>query len=581
MLRRALHVLDQRLHVRETAPLDMNMARVSAGAVAIVGLFMTTVAVRMFGPTIHPDEFGFLINGQVLIGREEAPIPTGSFYPAGYGLVTGIAHLVTGSMEGAYRFSLLANVVLAAATAVMAQRLARKGFGCSVPVSLVAGALVFAVPGTILAAMFSWAETAARLMFLVFCGLLLRAARSKSIGDVTTLGLFVGLMPALHGRFTLLVPVVIALVALWVVQKSVTKGMFATHLIAAVSGYAVSYGMNTFIKRAVYTTSYDQENRLLERLVDVTLWPALLRTMTGQTWYLLATTFGLFGVAVVFVVVRALSSVRSDGGLRDPEATAMLAMLVGTMAVVFTGGLQLLYGDRGDHLIYGRYVEMMVPAFLVLSCVAFERSFRTAHRALLGAGIAVLGIAAVYVAVDGGDGVKYGHFKGNVVFPNIIGTDVAQYIVPVGLVPFALLFGAVIAVLWLCFRWIGAWALVVAVVLFGAGSMYSGDQSLLPRTELLEVTGTSVDYVLASGGDTFGFDKGVRNDRAYYYMRYLLHPLHVEMMDLSAPGSVIRPEIRCAFGWADRPPVDGQWRIVAEETPLGRVLWQRVEVASC
>ncbi len=69
-------------------------------AAACVLGFIVTIAVRMAGPTVHPDEWGSLINGQVLIGHSEAPIPTGSFYPAGYGLVTGLGALITGSMSG-------------------------------------------------------------------------------------------------------------------------------------------------------------------------------------------------------------------------------------------------------------------------------------------------------------------------------------------------------------------------------------------------------------------------------------------------------------------------------------------------
>ncbi|MEY2711229.1 MAG: hypothetical protein RL487_1012, partial [Actinomycetota bacterium] len=38
---------------------------------------------------MHPDEWGFLLNGRVIMGHSEAQIPTGSFYPAGFGLVTG------------------------------------------------------------------------------------------------------------------------------------------------------------------------------------------------------------------------------------------------------------------------------------------------------------------------------------------------------------------------------------------------------------------------------------------------------------------------------------------------------------
>ncbi|MFY8239136.1 MAG: hypothetical protein ACOVK5_07840, partial [Ilumatobacteraceae bacterium] len=84
---------------------------------AICGAFMLSIALRMAGPTVHPDEFGFLSNGQALIGHVEAPIPTGSFYPAGYGLVTGLGALISGSISGAYRFALLTNIVLALCTA--------------------------------------------------------------------------------------------------------------------------------------------------------------------------------------------------------------------------------------------------------------------------------------------------------------------------------------------------------------------------------------------------------------------------------------------------------------------------------
>ncbi|MEY4015770.1 MAG: hypothetical protein RIS46_766, partial [Actinomycetota bacterium] len=120
---------------------------------------MASVALRQSGPTVHPDEWGFLSNGQVLIGHTEAPIPTGSFYPAGYGLITGLGALLTGSLHGAYRFALLVNVVLAIATAWFAGRLAVRGFGASKLMGRVVSGLVFMLPGTIVTAMFAWPET--------------------------------------------------------------------------------------------------------------------------------------------------------------------------------------------------------------------------------------------------------------------------------------------------------------------------------------------------------------------------------------------------------------------------------------
>ncbi len=581
MIYRLLCSLDQRLHTRASWDTTQWAARICVGGAVVVGVFMTSIALRMYGPTVHPDEFGFLINGQVLIGRDETPIPTGSFYPAGYGLLTGLGHLITGSMSGAYTFSLLTNVILACATAWFAARLAVNGFGASRNLGMIAGALVFVVPGTIVSAMFSWAETAARLAFLVFVAIVLRAAQTFSRRDVVGLGLFVGLMPALHGRFTLLIPVVGIVVLWWWVRKKTAFTVAVLAVVSMVVGYGLSYGLNTFIKTAVYTTSYDQENRLLRRLMDPSVWPALVRTMVGQTWYLIATSLGLFGVAVFFIVSRTISVMRHKRELHDPETTALFVMLMGTIAVIFTGGLQLLYGDRGDHLIYGRYVEMMVPAFLVVACVAFERATRSAHRALLITGFLILIVAAIYVVVDQGDGVKGGYYRNLLVFPNIVGTDIARYFVTPGLVTFALFFFAGTAALWLLLRQKGVAALVAMVLIIGAGSMYSGQRSILSRTTVLEKSGITSGFATTGNVEVIGFDKGVRNDRAYYYMRYLLHPVNLLMLDISSPEGGVPDNLECLYGWAVRPPVEGDWLVVAEETALGRVLWQRVGATSC
>lgn len=573
--------VDNRLHNRANLAVTRLAAIFGVGGATIVGMFMASVAVRLYGPTVHPDEFGFLINGQILVGRNEAPIPTGSFYPAGYGLITGLGHLVTGSMSGAYKFALLTNVVLACATAWFAFRLAVKGFGSSRNLGMIAGAIVFVVPGTIVSAMFSWAETAARLVFLGFVAVVLKAAQTMSQRDIITMSFFVGLMPALHGRFTLLIPVVAMTVLWWLFDKKISKWKCGSSFLTMMTAYIISYGLNTFVKSSVYPTSYDQENRLLARLVDLSVWPALVRTMIGQTWYLIATTLGLFGVAVFFIISSVIAVFKHKKYRNDPEVTALMVMLLGTMAVIFTGGLQLLYGDRGDHLIYGRYVEMMVPAFLVVACVAFERSTEFAHRSLLATGVSTVVIALIYVLVDGRDGLKDAFFVDRIVFPNIIGTDLARYVVTPGLISFSLLFFVGTALLWLLLRQFGAVALVCFVCVIGAGSMYSGQQSILSRTEMLENSGSTVEFATTGNVFEIGFDKGVRNDRAYYYMRYLLHPVSVRMLDIPVSQGSIPREMRCLYGWADRPPVEEGWQVVAEESALSRVLWQRIGTTSC
>lgn len=542
---------------------------------------MVSVALRQAGPTVHPDEWGFLSNGQVLIGHTEAPIPTGSFYPAGYGLITGLGALLTGSLPGAYRFALLANVVLAILTGWCAGRLAVQSFGASKLMGRIVSSLVFVLPGTIVTAMFAWPETASRLAFLVFISLVITVAKNRSTMQVLGLGLFTGLMPALHGRFTLLIPVIGLVFLWWGIQRLISRRVAVFALFVTAIGYECSRLLNQFVKRSLYGTSYDQETRLLRRLFDPTVWPALLRTMAGQTWYLTATSCGLVGVGIAFAMWR----IRSDGGVRtvpaDPQRLGLLVLVASSLLVIFTGGLQLLYGNRGDHLIYGRYVEILVPALLVVACVGLEKSFVLAQRAWLLTGIFVGALSLIYVLVDGGDGVKGGYSRNDIVFPNIVGTDVVRYLVSPGLVNFGAVFVLATLVLWTVSRRHGTWSVVVLTVALAAGSMYSGSRSILSRTDDLVAVSQTLAKVKDSGTQLVGFDMGVRNDRSYYYLRYKLHPIKIVRFDISGPDAVIPAEYSCVYGMPNKPPTDGQWVIVADEVVLQRVLFQRVGTAQC
>ena len=577
----ALKQLDQRLHVIRNGEPSSLQTRIVLIAAVVCGIFMTSVAMRQAGPTVHPDEWGFLSNGQVLIGHTEAPIPTGSFYPAGYGLVTGLGALVTGSLPGSYRFALLANVVLAVLTAWFAGRLAVRGFGATKLMGRLVSALVFVLPGTIVTAMFAWPETASRLAFLVFISLVMTVAKNRTSIQVLGLGLFTGLMPALHGRFTLLIPVVGAVFLWWGIQRLISRRTALLAIFVTAVGYEGSRLLNQFVKRSLYEESYDQETRLLSRLVDPNLWPALLRTMVGQTWYLTATSCGLLGVGIAFAIRR----IRSEGGARtvssDPQRLGLLVLIVSSMLVVFTGGLQLLHGNRGDHLIYGRYVEILVPALLVVACVGIEKASVLAQRAWLLTGLYGWAVSLLYVLVDGGDGVKGGYLRNNIVFPNIVGTDIVRYLVSPSLINFGAVFVLAAVVLWTVLRRHGTWSVVVLTVALAVGSMYSGSRSILTRTDDLQAVRPSLVVVQESGTQLVGFDMGVRNDRSYYYLRYKLHPIKIVRFDISGPDAVIPGEYSCVYGTTKSPPSDGEWTIVADEAVLERVLFQRVGTTHC
>ncbi len=555
-------------------------ALISVVAAVAVGVFMLTIAWRMKGPTVHPDEFGFLLNGQIFLGHHEAVVPTGSFYPVGYGVVTAIGSAVLGGISGGYRFALFFNSACAVAVAGAVYVLARRVFQLPTYVAVIGACLVYVAPGTVVSSAYAWPETAARLMALVWVLLLARVAVSMNVRLMMAIGVLVGILPVLHGRFTLFIPITFLLFGWWFLTKQCSRVVLCISGALVFVAYFVSYSLNTFVKTLVYTTSYDQENRLLLRLFKPELWTALVRTTAGQTWYLLATSAGLVGIALMFIVANIFAP-STEKKSRDPQTIAMIAILLGTISILFTGGLQLLYGRRADHLIYGRYVEVMVPALWLVGIVALYKAHRFVLRVWPVSVAAFIGICFAYQIIDGLDRVKDGYQRNTLVFPNTVGVDAMSKLVSPGFISFTIAFALVSAALYLVYLKRASWALALLALLLAAGSITSAQDSLLPRGDYLEAAGSSRAVALMPGVEEIGFDKGISNDALYYFLRYKLHPVRLTYFDASTPNAVIDASYACIYGWRERPPIEGSWEIVAEEPGFQRVLFRRVGSTHC
>jgi len=106
-------------------------------------------ATRISGPSIRPDEWGYLLNGQVLIGHEEVRLPFSEMYPAGFGFVTGAWAWISGSLHSAYRLTLFTNVALIAVLAYLVVAFAVRTLHASRTTGYLIAALVVASPGTL------------------------------------------------------------------------------------------------------------------------------------------------------------------------------------------------------------------------------------------------------------------------------------------------------------------------------------------------------------------------------------------------------------------------------------------------
>ena len=557
--------------------------RLAAIAVVVAFVSIAFVSVRQSGPTVHPDEWGFLTNGQILIGHTEATMPTTSFYTAGYGLITGAGALLTGSIQGAYRFSLIMNLFFALATAWVAARVGRRIFGLSPAASQLAGLLVLVLPGTLLSSVMVWPEVAARLAFLVLLMVVHRAVSRPSRTTMLQAAAYTGLLPVLHGRFTLVLGVV-GLLFVWLWRKKIVSFVLMVQSgCLLVVGYAISYMLNTHIKGILYTESYDQENRLLRRLTKPRLWPALIRMTVGQSWYLIATTAGLFAVGIAFALHRVMKmrAQRDNHAGVDATSVTLGVAFFSVAVVVFTGSLQLMGFNRGDHLIYGRYAELTVPVVVLLSVVALDQMYQFARRVWMFSVLSIPVVAVVYVSVDRNDGIAEAWKVRNVVFPNIVGTDAVRYLVPVGFLWFAAAFFVIAGFLWFVARRRRELAVLLAIVLLAGGLVVSANKSISHRTRFLDAITTTPALLKRESATEVAFDSRIANDPAYYFIRYKIHPVRLRYVRSTSAGEAIPASITCIYQPVGVAPSGGAWVEIAEEPAVSRVLWRRAGADHC
>jgi hypothetical protein len=224
---------------------------------------------------------------------------------------------------------------------------------------------------------------------------------------------------------------------------------------------------------------------------------------------------------------------------------------------------------------------MLVPILIVVACVSLEKTYREAQFAWFLSAAAIVVIAFVYVIVDGGDGIKGSYSRRSIVYPNIVGIDFLRYFITPMFVTFGIAFCVIAFIFWFGTRKAGMWGVIAVVCFFTIGTVYSGQRTMLSRTDRLERTTETIQGVKDSGTTLVGYDGGIRNDMAYYYLRYRIHPIKLERHFFSVPKARDFTQFSCIYGFGNKPPSQGQWEIVAQETVLERVLWKRVNAASC
>jgi hypothetical protein len=553
--------------------------------VALSTITSIVLAVSVFlihGPTTRPDELGYLLNGRVLAGQEETPLPgVRSFYQAGYSMVTAVGALFGASIDVQFRVSLFLNMFFVLLTGLALYALMTRHFSISTRWAALVAATISVAPSVAAYSLFAYAESLSRLLIAVVVLLVFELAASPTVSKMIATGAVAAFLPVVHGRFVLLLPLtVFAMIGIALFTQPRRYQPLVAGLSTCVVVYLTFDQLNMHLRNELYVASVGKEDRMLERMTTLSEWPSILRSAVGQMWYLVSTSFGLafVGLAVLSLAVWQHFSKRL---WREALPAVYVIGLVG--AVAFTSSVQLAHVVRPDHLIYGRYVEAVSPVLVAIACAALLTSFRWRLWGL--ALTVVVALTVILLIATDGDRLRE-MIAANRYFsaPNAIALDwTRERFAPIGYVVLAVIFisiAIVIMMLW----WRSATNALVFLGCIGAlATIYTATQTVIPYNEIRDelVLDNRIKELTEEGerSDTrVAVNFNTRAANAFVHYRYLVHPIQLVLNNVGNPVPV---DVNCVISINSKPPATTGWMQGGDEPELDLTLWMRQGQDSC
>jgi len=369
-----------------------------AWAIAAVGAGVTIAVLRLWITrdrreySLWPDEPAQLAIARFVGGGTHWTMRNHSIWRPGYGTLLGPVYAVTDDPERVFRAAMALNAVLGAVAAALLVVLARRLTGFRPGGAALAAVAVAATPALLFPTGFVWSESLIAPLYLGTVLAMLRFADTPALRRGLALAVLCGACFVTHSRLLPLVLVTLLLVAMALEQRrlGVREAGFVVAALAVSLLCASRY--SAFVTGRLWDNP-SQRNSISGVLHQFGDPGALGVSVLGQTWYLLAGSLGVLGIAVVELARRARA-------LSGYQVVGFVAIAHVALSVVFMADRW-----RPDQLIYGRYNDVVVAPLLLIGLAALTAragAFWTATRlgvtalatalVTLGAGWAMWGL---------------------------------------------------------------------------------------------------------------------------------------------------------------------------------------------
>jgi hypothetical protein len=349
------------------------------------------------GPVLVADEIGYLTNARVLADGLSGQLEQAPFYRGGYSLLIAPLVELGASPTFTYHLVLALNAALAASVFPLLYLLLTRFGGVRPELALwaaLAGALYPALTVLSQVAMSENALFPLVVVWLIaFGGVLSLRPGGRDIAWAGGLGAATGALWAIHNRMIVAVALAVAGL-LWLAwRRRLRPAALAAGLAVIALAFLGVHFLDSYLIDHNYAGSAPDE--LSERMDSLFRFSGLrtaLANLIGQTWYLLAATFGLAAAA-------------TWGFFRRPADEERPAAVLGVL-LALTGLLLLISASafpertRPDMLIYGRYTEVVAPALVAFGLVALAQAWdRVPWRRLIWPLAGFVALTALVAAI--------------------------------------------------------------------------------------------------------------------------------------------------------------------------------------
>ena len=382
--------------MRAAAALERVSPRlVLAGGALVLLALRLALSLARSGPVIMADEAGYLLHARVLAGGMAAEMGSSPFYRGGYALLIAPVLAMSDDPVLAYHGALVVNALLTACLVPLLYLLLTRCAGVARPAAAWAAVAGAAYPSITALSQVALAEN---LLFVLTAAWLLAARPTPSVAWAVATGLCAAALWTAHGRMIVVVALTGATLCWCALAQRRRGGADAAvaGFVALAAGLASGMLLNGWLLDRNYGGAAPSElERVRASLGDVDGVMAVLTNLAGHGWYVLVATLGLALVLFVEDVPRAAARLVR----RRPEPADPLLALVAlaTLGLLAASALWLAVRDRPDQLVYGRYVEPVVPILVALGIVALARAGRDLRRRRLALGL--LGLTAIVALV--------------------------------------------------------------------------------------------------------------------------------------------------------------------------------------